>query len=196
MARDSSMRKVGLAVAFGVLLACVFAAGYFIGRGKLEREWRLAPMPLSESDVGKTKATEGADPPPPAGTKVLAAMPLEKFKGALASFTEKDPVRATIGSVGRSDGEGGELSLVLKSTVDCEITQVDGVVYGFDSKGGAATLNKGGEHYMGFSIKEKIPPKAEKATLTAPVKNPGTTAIALAQVDHYTCANGTSWARQ
>lgn len=189
------MRKVVLAVSFGLLLAFVFAAGYFIGRAKLEREWRLPPMALTEAEVGKMKV-DGADSPPRVGSKVFGPMPLVRFRDVLGSFTAKDPVRALIGSVGRSEGEGGELTLVVKSEAPCEIAEVEGVVYGFDSWGRAATLNKGGEHFMGFAIKEKVAPKEPKKSLSTPVKNPGATAIALAQIDRYTCANGTSWTRQ
>ena len=36
----------------------------------------------------------------------------------------------------------------------------------------------------------------EKDTVELPLKHPETTSLAVAQVDRYACADGTTWARQ
>jgi hypothetical protein len=191
------MRKLVLAVTVGFLLALMFGAGYFIGRATLERQWRLPPQALTDSEIGKLKAA-GVEVLPSPGTKIVPAMPLERARIAMKAFTEKDPIRTVIGSVGRSGDEGGEATVVLKSDVGCEITSLEGVAYGFDSWGRSATLTANGDHFMAFTTSkdDKIPPKAEKKGLSFPVKHPGATAILLAQVDRYACADGTKWARQ
>ena len=190
------MRKLVLAVTVGFLLALMFGAGYFIGRATLERQWRLPPQALTDEDIGKLKAA-GVEVLTSPGTKIVGPMPLERARIAMKAFTEKDPIRAVIGSVGRSGDEGGEATVVVASEVGCEVRSLEGVAYGFDSWGRSATLTQSGEHFMAFSTKdEKIAPKASKKELSFPVKHPGATAILLAQVDRYACADGTKWARQ
>jgi hypothetical protein len=179
------MRKLIIAVSLGFALAIMFGAGYFVGRATLERQWRLPPQPISDSDIAKLKAA-GVEVVPAPGTKVAPAMPLERARIAMKSFTEKDPIRFVIGSVGRGDGEGGSATVVVKSDVGCEVTSLEGIAYAFDSWGRSATLTEGGAHFLAFATKdEKIAPKAEKKELSFPVKHPGSTSILLAQVDRY-----------
>src|SRR5262245_49760377 len=122
------MRKIILGLGLSVLVAVVFAAGYWVGRSTLERQWRLPPTTLTDNDVSEMKQGD-ADPVPPAGTKIVGAMPLQRAREAMREFTAKDPVKAIIGSIGRGD-EGAEGTVVLKSDVDCEIQSIEGVVYG------------------------------------------------------------------
>jgi hypothetical protein len=189
------MNKIILGLGVGIAIALAFSAGWFLGRSRLEREWRLPPMTLSEADVSKLKAGD-ADPVPRPGSKILAAMPLERSRQVLRELTGKDPIKAVIGSLGRSD-EGSQMTLVLKSEAPCEVTSVEGVAYGFDSWGRSAKMNRGGEHFVAFASKdgEKIAPKEEKKQVQLPLKHIDAGSIALAQVDRYKCADGTSWAR-
>ncbi len=191
------IRKIILGALGLTLVIGAFFAGYVLGQAKLEREWRLPPMVLTEAQVSKLRADD-ANPVPPPGTKVLVAMPLERARRAVAEFTAKDPVRVTLGSVGRGD-EGAEMSLVVKSDVPCAITSLEGTAYGFDSWGRSARLNRGGEHFVGFGKKlegkDEIAAKAPKAILSWPMRHVEAASIALAQVDRYSCADGTKWQR-
>lgn len=187
------MRKPALAIVLGLLLAAVFAAGYYMGRAKIEREWRLPPATLGESDVSRLKV-DGADPVPPAGSHVLGAMPLARAREALRAFTAQDPVKITVGSIGRTD-DGLELHLVVENHAPCQVTSYQGVAYGFAADGRSARLNKSGEHFVAFAKDDAKIAANEKGVLEAPLKNPDIASIALAQVDRWRCADGTTWAR-
>lgn len=189
------MKKPAVAIVLGLLLAvALFVGGYFVGRAKLEHEWRLPPMVLSEADVSRLKVPE-ADPVPKAGTKILKAMPLQRARITLAELTDKDPVKVTLGSIGRGD-DGTSLTLVVQNGAPCEVTSVEGVAYGFAANGASAKVNKAGEYFVAFASKEgeKIASKA-KANLSWSLKHPETASLAIAQVDRYRCADGTSWSR-
>lgn len=188
------MRKPALAIVLGLLLAAVFAAGYYIGRAKIEREWRLPPATLSEADVARLKV-DGADPVPPAGSHVFGPMPLGRAREALRAFTAQDPVKVSLGSIGRSDDGTMDLHLVVENHAGCAITSYGGVAYGFAADGRSARLNKSGEHFVAFSKDDAQIAANEKGVLEAPIKNPETASLAVAQIDRWRCADGTSWAR-
>lgn len=187
------MRKPALLVVVALLVVAVFVAGYYTGRAKLESEWRLPPMVLSAAEVNRLKLPD-ADPVPPAGTRVVRAMPLERTRATVKAQTEKDPIRVTLGSVGRGD-EGASLTVVVENGAPCEVASLEGVAYGFSADGRSARMNKGGEHFVAFAQADaKLAPKA-KTPLSWPLKFPDTASVAVAQVDSYRCTDGTTWAR-
>ncbi len=188
------MKKPLVIAAAAALVIVSFVAGYYAGRAKLEGEWRLPPMVLSESDVSRLKV-DGADPVPRAGSKVLRAMPLERSRAALRELVANDAVKVSLASVGRGD-EGAELHLVVQNDAKCEIKSVEGVAYGFRADGRSARLNKSGEHFVAFAKADLKIAAKEKDTVELPLKHPETTSLAVAQVDRYACADGTTWARQ
>lgn len=187
------MRKVLLGGGTALAVVSVFVAGYFIGRARLSSAWSDRPSIVSDSDVAKMRV-EGADMPPRAGSKVLNPMPLERSRAVLGEYVAKDPVRVTVGSLGRGD-DGAEISFVVSSSMDCEITELEGVLYGFEASGKSTAVNKRNEHFAGFRSTEKIAPRAKKQKISFEHKNAGVASIVLAHVDHAVCANGTSWHR-
>lgn len=188
------MKKALVLALAAVLVIVAFVAGYYAGRAKAESDWRLPPMVLSDADVSRMKV-DGADPVPRAGSKVLRAMPLERSRVALRELTSNDAVKVAVGAIGRGD-DGMELHLVVQNEAKCELKSVEGVAYGFRADGRSARLNKGGEHFVAFAKADlKVAPKGKDA-VELPLKHPETASLAIAQVDRYACADGTTWARQ
>lgn len=192
--------KLAVLVAIPTLIVGLMI-GFVLGRYTLEREWQRPQTSLSAED-SKRLAVDNADPVPPAGSKVLRPMPIQKTRLALKEITKDDPVKLEVGSIGRSDGEGQELHLTLASSWDCEVTSYDGIAYGFDAWGRAAKMNASGEHFVAFSSKlgdkadapAKIAPK-ENVQYALGIHHADTASIALAQVDKVSCAGGKSWTR-
>ena len=194
------MRPIALAVILSLsTLVIGMVAGYFIGRWSLDREWR-DPLVIVGADDQARSAANDADPTPKAGSRVMRRMPLRKTREAVARLTERDPVRVTVGSVGRGDDGDVELHLALKNDSKCEVVSFEGVAYGFDAWSRPATMNRRGEHYVAFTSdgKSDDQPKIEpsgKAQLAQKLRYVDTASIAVAQIDAYTCADGTRWNR-
>jgi hypothetical protein len=174
-------------------LAVGLAIGWLAGRWQLERSWAEPPTVLSEADVSRASAGD-ADPTPPAGTPVMAAMPLQRSRHALHELVATDPVRVRIGAIGRSDGEMF-LHVTLHNHGTCTVREAEGVAYGFDASGHSARVNRGGEHYVAFHATDlDLAPGAETNEESS-LHHVGTASIVLAQVDRVTCTDGTTWAR-
>ena len=177
-----------------VALILGLAAGFFLGRMTLEREWRnpLVSITLPQ----EKKSSEGdADPTPSAGARVVKPMPLGRTRAFVGQMTKDDPLVLKVGSVGSGD-EGSELHLVIENRSKCKITGFDGVAYGFDATGMPQKLNKHGEHYLAFSgSKVEIEPGA-LYTHSAKVRYPESASLAVAHVDKVTCAEGPGWQRK
>jgi hypothetical protein len=166
--------------------------GWLVGRWDLERRWS-EPRTISADDV--RRSSEGdADPTPPAGTVVMAAMPVQRARAALADLVAEDPVRVPVGSIGRSDGEMF-LHLTLVNHGTCAVREVEGVAYGFDAWGRSARLNRAGEHYVAFHATDLDLAPGASAFEEYPLHHPDIGSIALAQVERVACADGTSWSR-
>jgi hypothetical protein len=184
-------RFVIIAAIVGLALGA--ALGFWLGRYTLEQKWRDATSIVSPEDQ-EGSSQKGADPTPKAGTKVLKQMPLARTRIALDGLAAKDPVKVTVGAFGRND-ELTELHLGFKNDTSCKITSVQGVAYGFDAWGRPTPVNQGGEHYVAFSQdKLEVAPGA-KASLEQEVHHATLANVALAQIDSYTCSDGTSWKR-
>ncbi len=175
-----------------VVLVVGLTVGWFAGRWQLERQWS-EPVILGEDDV--RRSSEGdADPTPAAGTRVLAAMPIQRARAALRALVADDPVRVPVGSVGRSDGEMF-LHVTLVNHGTCAVREVEGVAYGFDAWGRPARLNRAGEHYVAFHATDLDLAPGGSAFQEYPLHHPDIGSIALAQVERVGCADGTSWSR-
>jgi hypothetical protein len=185
--------KRGTLIVIGIVLLLVGGiVGWLAGRWSLEQAW-AAPVTIGADDA--RRSSEGdADPTPAAGTVVLAAMPLQRARHALHDVAADDPVRMRIGSIGRSDGEMF-LHLTLVNHGTCAASEVDGVAYGFDAWGRSARLNRGGEHYVAFHATGLDLAPGASSLQEFPLHHPDIASIALAQVDHVRCADGTEWAR-
>lgn len=188
------MSKATLLIPALVLAALlVFALGWFTGRWFLERQWGNPLVTLTADDV-KLASVEGADPTPAAGTHIVRPLPLRRMREVMKSFTEKDPVVMKVGAVGRSDDKY-ELHLWLENRGDCKAMRVAGVAYGYHARGRAAAINKGGEAYVAFDVKDvKLDPKAS-GQVAMPLKDATVASLALAQVDLVECEGGKSWRR-
>lgn len=180
-----------------VCLVVGLLAGVFIGRSMLEREWSQPNviLKLSEADAQRSSGKD-ANPVPKVGSAVVGPAPFALARKVMAELTAKDPVVLHVGDVGNTD-EGQELHLVLRNRGKCAVTSFAGVAYGYDAYGKPAQLNKGGENYVAFS-EEKVedlgPDKDHQ--YGSLLKHVETASLALAQVDQFTCADGTKWARQ
>lgn len=183
------MRRLVIAVVVAVLLGLV--VGYFVGRWQLEKQWSAPVVMLNASD---SVTAPGDDPKPPAGSRVLMAMPIQKAREALAALVGKDPAVVTVGSIGRGD-DSTELHLLLKNQGTCTLSSFSGVAYGFDSQGGPSRLNAQGQHYVAFAAREKEVKPGATLQATFPLRHVDNASIALAQVDAVTCTDGTGWRR-
>ncbi|MFT3774836.1 MAG: hypothetical protein QM820_56530 [Minicystis sp.] len=186
------MSKANIAL-LCVAVALAFLAGWFAGRSALQRDWSNPVVTLTPEDV-KRASVEGADPTPAAGTRILRALPLRRLREVAKSFTEKDPVVSKVGSWGRNDDKF-ELHLWLENRGDCKATRVAGVAYGYHARGKPAAVNKAGENYLAFDVKDaKIDPKTS-GQISVPVKDATTASLAMAHVDLVECEGGKSWKR-
>ena len=181
------------------IIACVVCLGlgggigFWLGRWTLEQKWRDAITIVSPEDQERA-SKKGADPTPKPGTKVLKQMPIGRMRVAMHELVDKDPVKVTVGTFGRND-ESTELHLNIKNDSKCEVTSVEGVAYGFDAWGRSMPVNLGGDHYIAFTQdKLKVAPGG-KGYVSQEVHNASVANMALAQVDSYTCSDGTTWKR-
>ena len=190
------MRNTILA-ALGALIVGLII-GFFVGRLLLERSWRQPQMLLSPDDEKRLSADD-ADPVPPAGTKVLRPMPLERSRMAERDIVKNDPVRAAVAAVGNGD-DGAELHVDVVNNGKCTVTALSGVAFAFDAWGNPAMANKHGEHYVAFSAgggTDKIEIEPGKHYLVAQkLRYPETASLAVAQIDSVTCKDGPAWKRQ
>jgi hypothetical protein len=188
------MSKLVTVIAIIVTLLVGLAGGYFIGRWSLDRQWRQPQMMLDGADRMRM-AADDADPVPPAGTKLLKPMPLERSRLAMKDITKNDPVIVSITSFGNGD-EGSELHLDVVNGGKCVVTGFSGVAYGFDAWGTPQMANKSGEHFVAFSA-EKIELEPGKHQLVSQkLRYPETISLGVAQIDSVTCKGAPPWSRQ
>ena len=184
------MVKTILFAAIALVLGLI--VGFVLGRFTLERQWS---QPYTQVPPGsQTNKSEGGNPTPKVGTKILKPMPIGRSRLALKGMTAKDPVVSNVAAVGAGD-EGVELHVVVENRGACTVTSLGGVAYGFDAWGKPAALNKGGESFVAFESKAPVEP-GKKATVALALKDVDDATLALAHIDRTTCADGTSWARQ
>lgn len=175
-----------------VVLAIGVAIGWLVGRWELERRW-AEPIVVGVDD--HARSSEGdADPTPPVGAHVLAPMPIQRARQALAAIVADDPVRLRVGSVGRSDGEM-YLHLTLENHGACTVREVEGVAYGFDARGMPARLNRAGEQYVAFHTDTLSLAPGAHEIVEWPLHHPHVASLALAQVERVGCTDGTLWTR-
>ncbi len=179
-------------VAAVVALVVGLVIGFFAGRVLLEHKWSQPYAVLTPSEA--TKAAEGADPSPPAGTKVLKPMPIGRARVALAELTASDPMRSPGASVGAGE-DGVELHVVVENKSACKITGASGVAYGFDPRGRPAATNKHGEPFVAFKLEAPLEP-GKKAIVSEKLRFAESATLAVAHIDATTCADGTAWKRQ
>jgi hypothetical protein len=184
------MVKTILFAAIALVLGLIL--GFVLGRFTLERQWSQ-PYTLVPPGSQSNKS-EGGNPTPKVGTKILKPMPIARSRLALKSFTDKDPVVSNVAAVGAGD-DGLELHVVVENRGACTVTSLGGVAYGFDAFGKPSALNKGGETFVAFESKAAVEP-GKHATVALPLKDIDDATLAVAHVDHTTCSDGTSWARQ
>lgn len=165
--------------------------GFFAGRALLERSWSQPYATLSPADA--TRYADGGDPAPKAGTQVLRPLPIGKARAALAALTAKDPVVATVGSVGADDAEM-ELHVTVENRGGCTITGGSGVAYGFTPTGQSAPTNRHGEHFVSFKLDAPIEP-GKHAVASQKLRFASKATLAIAQIDVTECADGTTWKR-
>ncbi len=179
-------------IAAGTLIVGLIA-GFFLGRMLLENQWSKPVMVISQADEQKSKEGD-ADPTPPAGTRILRALPLRKAREAAKAFTAGDKLVVNVVSFGNGE-EGGELHVVVENRTDCKIIAFAGVAYGFDAYGRPQKANKRGEPYIRFvGEKQELAPK-DTTTLAQTVKHTDTASLGVAHVDTYTCEDGRKWER-
>jgi hypothetical protein len=170
------------------------AAGFFLGRFSLERQWRQ-PVVIVTPEMEKRSAEGDADPTPKASTRILIPMPLERTRFVARDIVRKDPFVAVVATVGNGE-EGSELHLRLENRGTCKITAYEGVAYGFDAWGRPQKMNKNGEHYIAFKEeKVSVEPKAFHQ-MASKMRYPETASLVVAHVDKVDCEGGSRWARQ
>jgi hypothetical protein len=186
------MSKTIIAAVVALLVGGII--GFFVGRWMLERSWRQPQMLLSPSEQQRL-AADDADPVPPAGTKILRPMPLERARLAAKEIVKNDPVRSTVAAVGNGD-EGAELHVDVVNNAKCTVTALSGVAYGFDAWGMPANVNKHGENFVAFS-EDKLEIEPGKHYLVAEkLRYPDTASLVVAQIDSFSCKDGPPWKRQ
>lgn len=185
-------KTVALIVIIATLLVGL-AAGFFIGRWTLDRQWRQPQMMLEPAE--RNRLTQGdADPVPPAGTKLLKPMPLERSRLAIKEVTKNDPVGVVITSFGNGE-DGSELHVEVVNAGKCTVTGFSGVAYGFDAYGVPQKANKNGEHFVAFSEEKLELEKDKHHIVSQKLRYPETTSLGVAQIDSVTCKDGPGWKR-
>lgn len=171
-------------------------AGYFLGRSMLEREWSQPNMieKLSAADAQRSTGKD-ADPVPKAGSKILKKAPLARARQVMAEFTKQDPLKVTFADVGNGE-DSSDLNIYVKNTGRCTVSSFSGIAYGYDAYGKPAKMNKGGEFFVAFSEEkvEDLEPGKTHAVGQS-MHHTETASLAVAQVDEFTCTDGTKWAR-
>jgi hypothetical protein len=176
-----------------VTAVLVFAAGWFAGRWALERDWSNPVHTVTPSEAQKA-AVEGADPSPAAGTTLVGPLPLRRMREVVKGFTEKDPVIAKVAAFARDDDDK-DLHLVVHNRGDCKATRFAGVAYGYDAWGRSTRVNKGGEGYLAFDVKDTTVEPGASGQLTFKVHDPGVASLAVAHLDLVECEGGKTWKR-
>jgi len=177
-----------------VTLVLGLVIGFFVGRIMLERQWRQPVMQLDGAD--RNRLSQGdPDPVPPAGSKLLKPMPLERSRLAMKELTKNDPVTVVIGSFGNGD-DGSELHIDVVNGGTCVVTGYSGVAYGFDAWGTPQKANKNGEHFVAFSAEKIEVEPGKHHQLSAKLRYPETVSLAVAQIDNVTCKGAPPWSRQ
>lgn len=180
------------ALALGLLI------GFFVGRWLLERSWRQPQMLLSPDEQHRL-AGDDADPVPPANTRILRPMPLERARQAWREIVKSDPVRSPVAAVGNG-ADGAELHVDLLNNGKCTVTSVSGVAYTYDAWGVPSKSNKHGENFVAFSAgtgEDKLEIEPGKHYLVAQrLRYPETASLAIAQIDSVACKDGAPWQRQ
>ena len=187
----STLRTTLIATACAAL---GLAAGYFIGRASLERQWS---QPFVLTSRAQMSSGAEANPVPQDGARLLRPMPLARARQVMQTFTQTDPLVMTVGAVGNGD-EGAELHLVLQhrpGKLPCDINTYSGVAYGFDAWGRPAAMNQKGENFVAFSGTQVALKEGDKQLHSSPLKHVETASLAVAQIDQVTCATGERWAR-
>lgn len=183
------MLKTILVAAVALVIGLII--GFLVGRVLLERQWS---QPYTQVAPGAEKKSEGGNPSPKVGTKVLRPMPIGKSRAALRGLTDKDPVVSPVAAVGANE-TGVELHVVVENRSKCTVTSLAGVAYGFDAWGKPSVLNKGGDNFVAFELKTPLEP-GKKTTVAEVLKDVDDATLAIAHVDRTTCSDGTSWTRQ
>jgi hypothetical protein len=183
-------------VAFALLLLGL-TLGFFVGRVLLERQWSR-PVSIVSAKAYERSAQAGADPTPPVGTRIFAALPLGRLREAAARELRDLPLKVTLTSFGNGE-DGTSLHLMMKNDAACAIVAYDGIAFAYDAYGRASKANLAGENYVLFAStalekKPKIDPGG-KLVHEQKLRYPETASIGLAYVEHYTCADGTQWKR-
>ena len=106
------------------------AAGFFIGRYTLERQWRQ-PVMMVTPEMEKRAQAGDADPTPKAGSRILIPMPLERTRLVARDIVKKDPLVAIVSTVGNGE-DGSELHLRVENRGTCKVVGYEGIAYGFD----------------------------------------------------------------
>lgn len=186
------MRNVILAAVAALVVGLLI--GFFAGRWMLERSWRQPQLLLTPDDE-KRLAADDADPVPPAGTKILRPMPLQRSRDAHRELVKNDPLRSRVAAVGNGE-DGAELHVDVINNGKCTVTSLNGVAFAFDAWGEPAMANKHGENYVAFSA-DKIEIEPGGHYLVAQkLRYPETASLAIAQIDAYACKDGPPWKRQ
>jgi hypothetical protein len=183
------MMKTILIAAIALVLGLII--GFLTGRLTLERSWS---QPYSQVTPGTERRSEGHNPSPKAGTKILKPMPIGKSRAALRLLTDKDPLISNVAAVGANE-EGVELHVVVENRGACTVTKLSGVAYGFDAFGKPSALLKGGENFVAFESKAPLEP-GKKLVVAEILKDIDAATLSIAHVDRATCSDGTTWARQ
>jgi len=167
--------------------------GYFLGRAKLDSEWRQPRVQITK-EAAEHSAAADANPTPKAGALVFRAMPIERTRLAARELTANDPLVVTIASIGR-DSEKTNLHLTLQNKGKCKVTSYEGIAYGFDAYGRPAKLNRAGEHFVAFAAKPDPIEAGASTQHESPIQHVETASLVVAHVDRIGCEGGPDWVR-
>ena len=84
------MKKLVLPIAIGVALLVGLLVGFFVGRATLEAKWSNPVGVVTPQDYQRSSGAKGADPTPPAGAKLVKALPLVRMRAEIAKLTAVD----------------------------------------------------------------------------------------------------------
>lgn len=194
MRRVSKFSMTRLVVTSLVTLVLGAAGGWYAGRAALEKTWSAGEQPLSAHTAERLQKGD-ADPVPKEGTLILPEKPYVWAIREMIAHTAADKVRVRVAAVGNGN-DGAELHVDVDNGADCTITEVGGVVTGYDATGKSVHLNKHGEHFVAFEVKEQNIEPGAHAVVMQRLRYPETASLAVARIDSYACDNGTRWARQ
>ncbi|MFO0640416.1 MAG: hypothetical protein U0183_14450 [Polyangiaceae bacterium] len=193
------MKKLALPIAIGVALLVGLLVGFFVGRATLEAKWSNPVGVVSPLDYQRSSGAKGADPTPPAGAKLVKALPLVRMRAEIAKLTASDPLKVTLTSFGNGE-DGGELHLMMKNDAPCKVVSYSGIAYAYDAYGKPVKANAAGESYVAFrsdatADKSLAIEKGGKYIHAQTVHHTEVASLGVAHVDAYACADGSKWAR-